>query len=55
MSYKYGGQYCCVVGCSNSQYKDGKNGIKFFSFPGNQEQKELWIKAVKRENADGTL
>ncbi len=48
MSYKYGGQYCRVIGCSNIQYKDGPNRINFW-FPCNRKQKELWIRAVKRE------
>ncbi len=55
MSYKYGGQYYCVIGCSKSQYKDGPNLIKIFGFPSYHKQKELWIRAVKREKTDGTM
>ena len=48
--------YCCVVGCSNNRTRDSKRGISFYTFPKrNIEQKELWIKAVKRMGPDGSL
>jgi THAP domain len=52
---KYGGAYCCVVGCTNSQYRDNHKGIKFFRFPKDEKQKLLWISRVKRLKEDGTL
>ena len=52
---KYGGAYCCVVGCTNSQYRDNHKGIKFFRFPKDEKQKTLWINHVKRIKEDGTL
>ena len=48
------GNYCCVVGCHN---RKGKDLVHFFSFPApsrNLEQRELWIKAVKRIEPDGS-
>ena len=42
---------CCVVGCTNSSAKEEcKNkGVHFFCFPTRDpEQRELWIRAVKR-------
>ncbi len=30
---QYGGRYCCVVGCTNNQGRDGARGITFHRFP----------------------
>jgi len=49
---RYGGRSCCVVGCSNPYYQEGRNGVKFFKFPCNEMQKRLWVCAVKRINDD---
>ena len=47
-----GGRYCSVVGCHSRQ---GREEVRFFHFPKrNPSQMELWIKAVKRINPDGT-
>ncbi len=48
IAYPYGGKYCCVVGCNNSQYRDNVRGVKFHSFPKDEERKKLWILAVNR-------
>jgi hypothetical protein len=48
-----GGILCCVVGCNRNTKRD-QGKVKFFSFPTrNQEQRILWIKAVKRVDSDG--
>ncbi|KAJ8956132.1 hypothetical protein NQ318_016587 [Aromia moschata] len=50
------GKVCCVVNCKNTQYNT-KN-VHFYSFsmkPHKVEQREKWIKAVRRRNADGSL
>ena len=40
--------YCCVVNCHNNGTKHAGK-VKFFRFPiRNEEQRNLWIKAVKR-------
>ncbi|XP_044741225.1 uncharacterized protein LOC123302377 isoform X2 [Chrysoperla carnea] len=42
--------YCCVVGCHN--YRSCSTDVKFYSFPlrdYKREQREKWIKAVKKE------
>lgn len=45
---------CCVVGCQNSSVKAPK-GVSFHRFPArNEEQRELWIKALKRQTVDGS-
>ncbi|XP_059098036.1 uncharacterized protein LOC131892260 [Tigriopus californicus] len=54
MSPKRGGHYCCVVLCHHNQKRDGKLGISFFRFPKNDPQRDLWLKAVRRKNSDGT-
>ena len=47
-----GGVVCCVVGCHSSYPRDR---LRFFNFSvKNLEQRELWIKAVNRINADGS-
>ncbi|CAB4066923.1 unnamed protein product [Lepeophtheirus salmonis] len=47
--------YCSVVGC-DSAYGKGLENVKMFCFPlRNMEQRELWIKAIKRVNEDGTM
>ena len=49
-----GGKYCCVVNCQRN-YKADKDVVSFFSFPKrNPEQREKWIQAVRRINADGS-
>jgi hypothetical protein len=54
MAPKRGGHYCSVVSCYNNQRKHGPRGVKFFRFPKNQEQKALWLKAIRRVNVDKT-
>lgn len=50
---KSNGHYCCVVGCSNNSKCKAK-GVKLFSIPTrNLEQRELWLKAINRQNKDG--
>ena len=50
----YKGVNCCVVGC-NSTYPRDRDSVKFFCFSQkNLEQRELWIRAVRRINVDGT-
>ncbi|XP_075746724.1 uncharacterized protein LOC119185076 [Rhipicephalus microplus] len=47
---------CCVVNCANS-YEKCPPGTKFFRFPGRQclvDQRERWIRNVRRVNANGT-
>ncbi|XP_064472587.1 uncharacterized protein LOC135387167 [Ornithodoros turicata] len=47
---------CCIVNCSNT-YKNCPPGTKFFCFsrrPCLQDQREKWIRSVRRINADGT-
>ena len=49
---QYSGSYCAVVGC---HARRGRDPVSFFKFPArNHEQRELWIRAVKRINVDGT-
>jgi hypothetical protein len=45
--------YCCVVGCHSNEES---RTIKFFTFPWKKlpVRTELWRKAIKRENADGS-
>ncbi|KAJ8981521.1 hypothetical protein NQ317_011757 [Molorchus minor] len=53
---RFSGVVCCVVNCRNKQ-SNTKN-ISFYSFstkPHKAEQREKWIKAVRRINADGSL
>ena len=46
--------YCCAVDCHNNTVTH-QGVVGFFRFPKkNQEQRELWIKAVKRVNPDGS-
>ena len=47
--------YCCVVNCNrNSNTNPDGDNVKFFRFPAkNQEQRELWVKAVKRIDIKG--
>ena len=41
--------YCCVVGCSQARGEEA--GVSCFRFPKrDQEQRELWIKAVQRKS-----
>ena len=51
---KYGGSYCCVVGCNNCQARDNHRGVKFFGFPKKEQQLILWTSCVKRVNPDGS-
>ena len=45
---------CSVVGCSEARGED--DGVRFFVFPKrNLEQRELWVKAIKRQSAHGDL
>ncbi len=44
----YGGKYCCVVECHNSEYRDHERGIKFHRFPKNPSRRKSWEVAVKR-------
>ena len=45
---------CCVVGCHRNTKRD-KGTVGFYRFPKrNFEQRQLWIKAVKRINPDGS-
>ena len=45
--------YCCVVNCHRNPKTDS-GIVKFYRFPQkNYEQRELWIKAIKRVGADG--
>ena len=47
------GKYCCVVNCSNNTVRESH--LKFWICPNrDQQQRELWIKAVHRKNPDGT-
>ncbi len=48
ISFPYGGRYCCVVGCNNSQYRDIPRGVKFHSFPKDEDRKRQWVVAVNR-------
>ncbi len=51
---KAGRTYCCVVGCHRNEGVDRPH-TKFFTFPTkNQEQRELWIKAISRKNPDNS-
>ncbi|KAK3886711.1 hypothetical protein Pcinc_009143 [Petrolisthes cinctipes] len=43
---------CCAVGCKN---RAGKGSVSFYLFPANQEQREKWIAAVKRDGWQPTL
>ena len=44
--------YCSVVGCSEARGK--QPGVRFFRFPQrNKEQRELWVKAVRRQSSVG--
>ena len=53
---KYGGAYCCVVGCHNSVYRDSARGIKFYRFPANNaERRDRWIQRVNRKFKDDSL
>lgn len=47
------GAYCVAVDCHNYQVDHGQLGIKFNVFS-NDERKELWHKAIRRVNNDGT-
>jgi hypothetical protein len=48
-----GGFLCVIVGCDNHSVRD-RGKVSFFGFPArNLEQRELWIKAVKRVGPDG--
>jgi hypothetical protein len=48
-----GGHLCVVVGCNNHSARD-RGKCSFFGNPArNLEQRELWIKAVKRVGPDG--
>ena len=53
----YNGRTCAIVNCRRSQGKDGKDGVRFLKFPKNRnrEQHRLWVKAVNRQNLDGSL
>ena len=42
------GRYCCVVGCSNNQRRDGARGIKFHQFPSDPVRRKEWNRAVNR-------
>jgi len=48
------GFYCCVVGCSSSQYEQGKpTGIHFFRFPKkglDKNKKQRWCNLIKRKD-----
>ncbi|KAK3885153.1 hypothetical protein Pcinc_010634 [Petrolisthes cinctipes] len=37
---------CCAVGCKN---RAGRGSVSFYCFPANQELREKWIAAVKRD------
>jgi hypothetical protein len=48
------GHLCVVVGCNNHSAGPDRGKFSFFGFPArNLEQRELWIKAVKRVGPDG--
>ncbi|XP_059080064.1 uncharacterized protein LOC131878172 [Tigriopus californicus] len=49
------GTYCCVVDCRKSQRVDGSRGIKYHSFPTDEKRYYQWVRAVRRENAHGSL
>ncbi len=52
---RYGGSYCCAVGCHNSSYRDTPRGVKFHQFPKDLERRKKWEVAVNRVNPDKTL
>lgn len=37
---------CCAVGCTN---RGGKDSVSFYRFPANEEQRQKWTAAVKRD------
>ncbi|TRY79879.1 hypothetical protein TCAL_16052 [Tigriopus californicus] len=55
MKREKNGTYCCVVDCRKNQRVDGSRGIKFHSFPTNEKRYYQWVRAVRRENAHGSL
>ena len=51
---KHFGSFCCVVDCHKSTVRD-KESVRFFKvLRANEEQSNLWIKAINRENPDGS-
>ena len=43
---------CCAVGCTNRNTPE--SGLVFYRIPKkNEKQRELWLKAIKRENWSG--
>ena len=51
---KHLGSFCCVVDCHKSSGRD-RETVKFFKvLRANVEQSNLWIKAINRENPDGS-
>ena len=52
---KHFGSFCCVVDCHKSTGGREKETIKFFKvLRANEEQSKLWVKAINRENPDGS-
>lgn len=52
-SKKKATRYCSVVGCHRNKGKHG-DILKFFSFPTRDKvQRDLWIKALQRDDVDG--
>jgi hypothetical protein len=55
MSKRFHGTVCCVVNCGNTQ--GNTENIRFYSFSTKAhkaEQRQKWIAAVRRINADGS-
>ena len=39
---------CCCVGCTNRQVK--RSSLKFIRFPEDEQLRNKWIAAIRREN-----
>lgn len=49
------GSYCVAVGCSNCQGREGKKGVKFYTFPKDEARRQQWIVRVNRREPSGAL
>ena len=48
-------KYCSSVGCKSREYKDArKDGLTFHQYPKDETRRNLWAKAVRRQNSDGS-
>lgn len=46
----FGGDFCCVPGCSNHRGKDNALGIKrsYYRIPNDKKERARWIKLIRR-------